>query len=56
LANSGCEEIYAPSKAGEQRRSCLDNFKVKKELNWEPEYNLEKGLEKTIRWFKENEY
>jgi len=56
LTNSDCEEIHAPEKKGEQKRSCLDNSKVKKELNWEPEYNLEKGLEKTVKWFKENEY
>jgi len=56
LTNSNCEEIHTPSKAGEQKRSCLDNSKAKKELGWKPEYNLEKGLENTIKWFKENEY
>ena len=52
LTNSNCEEIYAPEKKGEQKRSCLDYSKIKKELNWGPEYNLEKGLEKTINFFK----
>ncbi|MHA1482283.1 MAG: NAD-dependent epimerase/dehydratase family protein [Candidatus Heimdallarchaeaceae archaeon] len=56
LTNSNCEEIHAPGKPGEQKRSCLDNSKAKKEINWEPEYNLEKGLRNTIKWFKENEY
>jgi len=54
LTNSDCEEIHAPEKKGEQKRSCLDFSKAKKEFNWEPEYNLEKGLEKTVKWFKEN--
>jgi len=56
LTNSNCEEIHTPAKLGEQRRSCLNYSKAKKELNWEPKYNLKKGLENTIKWFKENEY
>ena len=56
LTGSSCEEIHAPSKAGEQKRSCLDFSKAKEKLNWGPEYNLEKGLENTIKWFKENEH
>jgi len=56
LTNSNCEEIHAPAKPGEQKRSCLDFSKAKKELGWEPKYDLEKGLEETIKWFKENEY
>ena len=31
-----------------------DITKAKIELNWEPKINIEKGLNKTIRWFKEN--
>ena len=56
LTNSNCEEIHAPKKLGEQKTSCLDYSKAKIELNWEPKYNLEKGLEETINWFKENEH
>jgi UDP-glucose 4-epimerase len=44
---------YAPSKIGEQKRSCLDSSKIKKELNWQPKYNLEKGIKKTINYFYE---
>ena len=52
LTNSSCEETHVSSKAGEQKRSCLDYSKVRKELNWEPEYSLEEGLEETIKSFK----
>lgn len=31
-----------------------DNSKAKKFLKWSPEYSLEKGLKKTVEWFKEN--
>jgi UDP-glucose 4-epimerase len=56
LTNSNCEEIHASEKLGEQKISCLDNSKTKKELTWEPECGLKEGLEKTIKWFKENEH
>ena len=52
LTNSNCKEIHGPAKPGEQKRSCLDYSKAKKELNWQPEYDLEKGLKETINWFK----
>jgi len=30
--------------------------KAKKMLNWQPKYNLEAGLKKTVNWFKENSH
>ncbi len=36
---------------GEQMQSCLDASKLKKE-GWKPKYNLEKGLEETVRYFR----
>ncbi|MCK5567335.1 MAG: NAD-dependent epimerase/dehydratase family protein [Actinomycetia bacterium] len=48
------EEIHGPAKAGEQRRSVLDNSLVKKVLGWEPEIPIEEGLKLTYKWFKEN--
>ena len=56
LTNSDCEEIHVSGKPGEQKRSCLDSSKAKQELGWQPEYNLEDGLKRTIKWFKENGY
>jgi len=52
LTNSNRETIHVPTKPGEQKRSCLDFSKAKKELNWQPEYDLERGLQETINWFK----
>ena len=43
----------APSKLGEQKRSCLDIAKANQELGWRPENSLKQGLEKTAGWFKE---
>ena len=46
--------IYKPERQGEQRRSCLDYSKTKEELNWKPNYDLDKGIEETLNWFKQN--
>lgn len=52
--NSPIQPNYGPAKPGEQQRSALDYFKIKKELSWEPAINLEQGLEKTVNWFTNN--
>ena len=52
LTGSKCKEIHGPALLGEQKRSCLDYSKAKKELNWQPKYSLDKGLNKTVEWFK----
>ncbi|MGB2698518.1 MAG: NAD-dependent epimerase/dehydratase family protein [Candidatus Zixiibacteriota bacterium] len=49
---SNQEEIHAPAVPGEQKRSALDITEAKKELGWEPECVLEKGIEKTIKFYK----
>ena len=52
LTGSKCKEIHGPALLGEQKRSCLNFLKAKKELNWQPKYSLDKGLNKTVEWFK----
>jgi len=52
LTGSSCEEVYTMEKSGEQKRSCLNYSKAKQELSWEPEYDLERGLQETINWFE----
>lgn len=42
-----------PDKS-EVERLCADNKKAQDILNWKPLFTLEKGLEKTYEWFKEN--
>ncbi len=50
------EKIHGPEKKGEQKRSCLDYSKAKKEFFWQPKYDLAQGLEVTTEWFKKNNY
>lgn len=42
-----------PRKSEVERLFC-DNSKIQKITNWKPEYNLESGIQETVRWMKEN--
>lgn len=53
---SNQNEVHASAIPGEQRRSVLDISKAKNNLGWEPEYDLEKGIEKTIKYYKNRYY
>jgi len=54
MTNSNIKEKHIPMPAVGFKRGCLSIKKIKKELNWQPKFNFEKGLEKTVKWF-ENE-
>jgi len=43
---------YAPEKPGDLKRSCLEISLAKRELKWEPKFDLKKGLQKTIKNLK----
>ncbi|HNX82600.1 MAG TPA: GDP-mannose 4,6-dehydratase [Candidatus Omnitrophota bacterium] len=44
-----------PTKS-EVKRLCCDNSKLMRLTNWKPRYNLEKGLQITIDWFKKTNH
>lgn len=46
---------YEAKREGDILHSHLSNTKALKNLNWEPEYNLISGLEKTAAYFKKKE-
>ncbi len=46
------EKKYREIKKGEQQRSCLDYRRIKQELNWLPEYDLDEGIKETVLWFR----
>lgn len=41
-------------RPGHDRRYSIDWTKIKKELNWVPQYDLDHYLEKTVKWYQEN--
>ena len=55
----GKNELYlkfVKDRAGHDRRYSVDWSKIKKELDWEPSYDFDCWLEKTVKWYKENEW
>lgn len=46
---------YVKDRPGHDLRYSIDNAKIKGEIGWNPKYNLEEGLKKTIEWYK-NDY
>jgi dTDP-glucose 4,6-dehydratase len=45
---------FVKDRAGHDRRYAIDYSKAKKELGWNPEYNFENGIQKTIDWYLSN--
>jgi UDP-glucose 4-epimerase len=53
-AGSTQERINLAPKPGEQRRSSISSEKIKKFLGWSPSVTLDKGIERTVAYFKTN--
>ncbi len=54
LTNYRGEKVFGPKRAGELKRSVLACGRAGEKLGWRPEKTLEKGLELTLKWFKNN--
>jgi len=52
ITDAKVREVRGPAMPGEQRRSCLDFSKIKRELGWNPMVDLDQGLKRTAEWFK----
>lgn len=48
------EPNFGPERAGDIKHSNADISKAMKLLEYEPEWNFEKGIQKAITWYKEN--
>lgn len=46
---------FVKDRPGHDRRYAIDPAKVETELGWKPQTKWEEGLEKTIRWYRENQ-
>ena len=46
---------YVTDRAGHDLRYAIDSNKLKKELGWEPSLQFEVGIEKTVRWYLDNQ-
>jgi dTDP-glucose 4,6-dehydratase len=45
---------YVNDRAGHDLRYAIDATKIKNELKWTPSLQFEEGIEKTIKWYLEN--
>ncbi len=46
---------HVTDRLGHDARYAIDSTKLQKELGWEPSLQFEEGIEKTVRWYLENE-
>lgn len=46
---------YVTDRPGHDMRYAIDSRKLQKELGWEPSLQFEEGIEKTVRWYLDNE-
>lgn len=46
---------YVADRKGHDLRYAIDSSKLKQELGWEPSLQFEEGIEKTVRWYLDNQ-
>ncbi len=46
---------FVEDRKGHDKRYAINFDKIKNELGWEPQVTFEEGIEKTVKWFAENE-
>lgn len=46
---------YVTDRAGHDLRYAIDATKLQKELGWEPSLQFEEGIEKTVKWYLDNQ-
>lgn len=46
---------YIKDRPGHDVRYAIDSTKLQKELGWEPEFQFEEGIEKTVKWYLDNQ-
>ena len=59
LPESACPDMdlitYVTDRLGHDARYAIDSRKLQKELGWEPSLQFEEGIEKTVKWYLDNE-
>ena len=46
---------FVTDRAGHDMRYAIDSTKLQRELGWEPSLQFEEGIEKTVKWYLENQ-
>lgn len=52
-----CEHLitFVKDRPGHDQRYAIDATKIKKTLNWDPQFSFEKGIQETIAWYLNNQ-
>ena len=56
--NDGASEkliSFVKDRAGHDMRYAIDCSKLENELSWSPSIQFEEGIDKTVKWYLENE-
>ena len=46
---------YVTDRLGHDAHYSIDSRKLQKELGWEPSFQFEEGIEKTMKWYLDNQ-
>ena len=46
---------FVADRPGHDARYAIDSSKIRNELGWEPSLQFEEGIEKTARWYLDNQ-
>ena len=52
--SSDVEPIYGEERLGEIHRICLDSSRAREVLGWKPEVDLDQGIGRTVRYYREH--
>lgn len=56
LMKSGDDLIdFVPDRPGHDQKYALDHSKISNELGWQPKYELDLALAKTVEWYQQNQ-
>jgi dTDP-glucose 4,6-dehydratase len=57
LPHGPCSSLieFVTDRPGHDRRYAIDAGKIKRELGWKPQEDFRSGLERTVRWYLENQ-
>jgi len=47
---------FVKDRPAHDRRYAVDWSKIRQELGWKPKYDFGTWLEKTVKWYQENEW
>jgi len=56
LAHAPCSALirFVPDRPGHDRRYAIDSRRIRQELGWQPQFDFESGMRRTVEWYLEH--